>query len=123
MLDTALPENWLHKFKLLQRTQNLSFTGFMAKLDERFSKGQPMMARKKLDRVELPEKGKIRTQEFKDFEIQFSDALKNIHDMGPEEARRILLCKMPDWMRVWILEEEAKKMQRVQFWFLEGPQG
>ncbi len=109
VLETALPENLLSEFKLLQRTQGLSFTGFMAKLDDRFSKGQPMMARKKLDRVELPEKGKIRTQEFKTFEIRFSDALKNIHDMGPEEARRILLCKMPDWMRVWILEEEAKK--------------
>jgi hypothetical protein len=95
----------------------------MAKLDERFSKGQPMMARKKLDRVELPEKGKIRTQEFKDFEIQFSDALKNIHDMGPEEARRILLCKIPDWMRVFILEEEAKKKCRESNFGFGGFQG
>ena len=41
-----------------------------------------MMARKKLDRVELPEKGKIRTQEFKDFEIRFSDALKKYSRRG-----------------------------------------
>ena len=38
VLETALPENLLQKFDLLQRTPNLSFTGFMAKLNELFSK-------------------------------------------------------------------------------------
>ena len=41
--------------------------------------------------------------------MQFTDALKNIRDMGLEEARRLLLCKLPDWMRVWVVEEENKK--------------
>ena len=67
-------------------------------MDERFGIGQPMIARRKIEQVELPDKGKIRTQEFKTFEIQFTDALKNIRDMGLEEARRLLLCKFPDWM-------------------------
>ena len=68
-----------------------------------------MIARRKIEKFELPCTGKIRTQDLKTFEIQFTDALKNIRDMGLEEARCLLLCKLPDWMRVWVVEEENKK--------------
>ena len=81
----------------------------MAKMDDRFGWGQPILARCKIEKVELPGTDKIKTEDFKTFEIQFSDALKNIRDIGLEEARRLLLCKLPDWMRVWVVEEEAKR--------------
>ena len=89
--------------------QNISFTGFMTKMNDRFGRGQPILARRKTEKVELPGTGKIKTGDFKTFEIQFSDALKNIRDIGLEEARRLLLCKLHDWMRVWVVEEEAKR--------------
>ena len=109
VLEMALPENLLKEFRLLQKTQSISFNGFMAKLEDRFGQGQPMIARKKLEKVELPGTGKIKTDDLKAFEIQFVDALKNIKDMGLEEARRSLLCKLPDWIRIWIVEEENQR--------------
>jgi hypothetical protein len=109
ILETALPENLLQEFKLLQKTQNLTYTGFIAKMNERFGRGQPMLARKRLERVELPGSGRIKTQDLKMFEIEFIDAMKNIKDMTLEEARRMLLCKFPDWIRIWVVEEENER--------------
>ena len=55
--------------------------------------------------------------------MQFTDALKNIQDIGLEEARRLLLCKLPDWMRVWVSEEENKKTTENPVLILVGSQG
>ena len=111
-MEAALPDNLQHEFKLLQKMQGCSFTAFIAKMDERFGRGQPMVAQKKIEKVELPSSGKIRTQELKTFEVDFTDALKNIRDMGLEEARRLLICKFPDWMRILIMEEENWKNEQ-----------
>ena len=80
ILEGSLPDNLAQEYKLLQKTQNISFSAFMGKLEERYARGQPMVARKKIEKVELPSSGRIKTDDFKLFEIQFTDALKNIRD-------------------------------------------
>jgi hypothetical protein len=44
ILEHALPDNLVQEYNLLQKTQNITFTGFVAKMNERFGRGQPMVA-------------------------------------------------------------------------------
>ena len=48
ILEMALPENVMQEYKLLQKTQNISFTGFMVKMDDRYAEGQQMLASRKM---------------------------------------------------------------------------
>ena len=108
LLEMSLPENLLQEFKLLQRTQKMSFTPFMAKLEERFGRGQLLIARRKWEKVEINNWGNIKTQHFREFEVKFRDAWKDVHDATPDEAQRILMSKLPHFMRQWVLEKQEK---------------
>jgi len=100
---------FVERIQIIAENSKHFFQWFHGQARGPFRAGEPMIARKKLEKVELPGTGKIKTDDLKAFEIQFVDALKNIKDMGLEEARRILLCKLPDWIRIWIVEEENQK--------------
>lgn len=108
LLEMALPEGLLQELKLLQRTQNIAFTPFMAKLEERFGRGQLLVARKKWEMVELANLGKIKTQHFREFEVRFRDAWKDVYDATESEAHRMLMVKLPEFMRMWVLEKQEK---------------
>ena len=108
LLEMSFPENLLQEFKLLQRTQKMSFTPFMAKLEERFGRGQLLIARRKWEKVEINKWGNIKTHHFREFEVKFRDAWKDVHDATPDEAQRILMSKLPHFMRHWVLEKQKK---------------
>ena len=52
--------------------------------------------------------GKIKVQNLKEFEVKFSDAWKDVSDSSPEEGHRVLLTKLPDWIRRWVMEEQDR---------------
>ena len=76
ILESALPDNLVLEYQVSQRVEKLGSTAFLARLDDRFGKGQPMLARLKLERLELKNMGKLKAQDIKHFEVQFYDALK-----------------------------------------------
>ena len=109
ILESALPENLVLEYQVFQRMEKLGSTAFLARLDDRFGRGQPMLARLKLERLELKNMGKLKAQDIKHFEVQFYDALKNIGDTTEAEIFRILMCKLPEFLRQWVLEEQEKR--------------
>ena len=54
--------------------------------------------------------GKITSREWEDFEVNFRTAWKNVKDTTPEEARRILLQKLPGFILRWVAEEEERRL-------------
>jgi hypothetical protein len=48
------------------------------------------------------------------FRVHFDSALLDVIDASPEEARRVLLEKLPEHMRKWVVEAEVKKAKENQ---------
>ena len=53
--------------------------------------------------------GKIGVQQLDEFRVNFQLALLDVLDTSPEEARRVLVEKLPPFMRKLVVECEAKK--------------
>ena len=52
---------------------------------------------------------KIGIQQLDEFRVNFKLAWVDVPDTTPQEARRVLLEKLPSFMRRWVVESEAKK--------------
>ena len=101
------------KFLRIKQTEmgdKLTFNEIFAKLQDKYSKDQNIGARKRWDEVCLLNPGKITSREWEDFEANFLTAWKAINDTTEEEARRMLLQKLPGFITRWVTEEEERKM-------------
>ena len=98
LLELCLSETLLQEFRLMQRTQSMTFTPFLARLEERFGRGQLLVGRAKWERIAFSHMGKIKVQNLKEFEVKFLDAWKDVSDSSPEEGHRVLLTKLTEWL-------------------------
>jgi len=121
ILESALPDNLVLEYQVSQRVEKLGSTAFLARLDDRFGRGQPMLARLKLERLELKNMGKLKAQDIKHFEVQFYDALKNVGDSTEAEIYRTLMCKLPEFLRQRVLDKQERIAARNHPWCIFWP--
>ena len=91
----------------------LSYQEEVARISAKYSRDQNVGARKRWEEVFIYNQGKITSREWEDFEVNFRTAWKNVKDSTPEEARRVLLQKLPPFILKWVTEEEERKMFSV----------
>jgi Glu-tRNA(Gln) amidotransferase subunit E-like FAD-binding protein len=108
LLESDLTDSLGQEFKLLQRTENMTFTPFMARLEMRYGNPPTLSSRRKWELVELMNQGKITSQSFREFEVKFMEAFHNVPDATPTEAYRMLLLKLPEGMRMRVMEKQMQ---------------
>ena len=90
--------------------EKLTFNEIFAKLQDKYSKDQSFGARKRWEEICLMNPGKITSRDWEDFEANFLTAWHGVKDTTEEEARRMLLQKLPGFITRWITEEEERKI-------------
>ena len=112
LFNTCLPESLQKELSLLEKKRGrpCTFVEFRAELEARFGKAQSEHLRKKWLGVQIARGfGKIGVQQLDEFRVNFESAWVDVPNTTPEESRRILLEKLPPFMRRWVIESEAKK--------------
>ena len=115
LLNSCLPENLQKEMELWERERNASptYLEFRAHLEAKFALAQSDNMRRRWTNVEMPKhQGKITLQSFQDFMVNFKLAMADVPDTNPEDARRVLLDKIPPFMKAWVAEAELKKMRK-----------
>ena len=85
---------------------------FRAELEARFGKAQGEHLRKKWLDIQISKGfGKIGVQQLDEFRVNFESAWMDVPNATPEESRRVLLEKLPPFMRKWVIESEARRMK------------
>ena len=110
--ESALDET-NQKFLRMRQTEvggALSYQEEVARVQAKYSRDQNVGARKRWEEVFIYNQGKITSREWEDFEVNFRTAWKNVKDTTPEEARRVLLAKLPPFTLKWVAEEEERKV-------------
>ena len=111
---TCLPENLQREMQLWEKERGKppTYVEFRARLEARFGKAQVDNLRKKWMDVHISKGfGKIGVQQLDEFRVNFKLAWVDVPDATPEESRRVLLEKLPPFMRKWVVEAEARKMK------------
>jgi len=109
--EGVLDETSLKFFRMRQRElgDRMSYTEEFAKMNARFSRDQNIGARRKWEEVTLYNQGKITSREWRDFEATFVLAWQEVEGATKEEARRLLLQKLPKFILNWVTEEEERR--------------
>ena len=87
----------------------VTFTSAFAILQNRFAPLTALNARRLWYEVTMRNEGKVNRREFNDFVLRFRVAWHRVKDATPEEARRLFLERVPNFISNWCLEEEDKK--------------
>jgi DNA-binding phage protein len=67
--------------------------------------------------------GKISSKQLREFQVNFLSCADYVKDTTPQEVRRVLMQKLPSWMKTWVAEAEQKKERNrpiVQIAAVEG---
>ena len=104
MLELALVGPLLDEYRSMQRHEHATYTTFMANMQMRYGRTQSTTARRKWEMVELVNHGHVTLQNWREFEIKFKEAYRNVPDATPDEAYRLLFIKIPECLRTSLLE-------------------
>ena len=109
--EGVLDESSLKFFRMRQREvgDKMSYTEEFARMDAKFSRDQSIEARRRWEEVIIFNPGKITSREWRDFEASFITAWQEVEGASGEEARRLLLAKVPTFILKWITEEEERR--------------
>jgi hypothetical protein len=88
----------------------MSFQQIFTKLYVKFGRAQAENLRKKWLDVQIGKNsGKLTWHEMDTFRVNFMSAMIDVEDATPEESRRVLLGKIPEGMRKWVVEAETQR--------------
>ena len=109
--EGVLDESSLKFFRMRQKEvgEKMSYTEEFAKMDAKFSRDQSIEARRRWEEVVIFNPGKITSREWRDFEANFVSGWQEVQGASGEEARRLLLAKVPNFILKWITEEEERR--------------
>jgi len=124
-LEPCLPEALRkHITSERQKTKNTyTFAQMKTFLDLRFGDDPTEGARRKWEQVELPKTGRITMMDFLGFEAEFNAARARVKDATDNEARRLVLAKLPISLSKLIFEEEERRNSRDMELEMEGIPG
>ena len=78
-------------------------------LETKYARDQSFSSRKKWQEVSIMSQGKITTREWQEFEVNFKYAWHQVRDATKEEARRLIIQKLPGFILRWVTEEEERR--------------
>ena len=109
--EGVLDETNLKFFRMKQKElgDRMSFTEEFAKMNAPFSRDKDIGARQRWEEVSIFHSGRIGTREWRDFEASFITAWHGVEGATRDEARRLLLQKIPSFVLNWITEEEERR--------------
>ena len=109
--EGVLDETSLKFFRMRQREMGdrMSYTEEFAKMNVKFSRDQNIGARRRWEEVFIFNAGKVTSREWRDFEANFISAWQEVEGASPDEARRLLLQKIPNFILKWVTEEEERR--------------
>ena len=109
--EGVLDEASLKFFRMRQKELGgkMSYTEEFAKMNARFSRDQNIGARRYWEEIVLYNPGKVGSREWREFEANFVTAWKEVEGATGEEARRLLLSRVPNFILRWVTEEEERR--------------
>jgi hypothetical protein len=116
LFEEALTQTLKGEIKLMRKKNggNLSYPEVLARFEARYSSGGVAKLRKKWTDVTMPTSGKITSRQLREFQVNFLSCADEVQDTTPQEVRRILLQKLPPFMKTWVVEAEQKKVDIAQ---------
>lgn len=113
LFEGCLPESIKEEIKLLRyQGQQLGFTQVYAMLEARFAPHKKLGARRAWVEVALQNQGKITSGHWHNFWVKFKIAWLRVQDATPDEAYRMLLSKLPNFMINWVVEEQESRNRK-----------
>ena len=111
LFEDAMPTTLRNELKLMRKANrgSLTYAQVVAKFEQRYGSGGANKLRKKWLEVLLPTSGKITTRQLREFQVNFLACAEEVKDTNPQEISRVLLTKLPPFMRSWVVEREQKK--------------
>ena len=112
-LTTSMPDGIKREIDYERKRlgDNLTFVEAIAKFETRYGGKQTAFMRKKWQEVSLPNVGKITTDDWRDFEINFKGCGMEVSDANPKDAYRLLVKKLPSCLLGWVYEHEHKMLR------------
>ena len=101
----------------------VTYPEVLARFEARYSTGGVAKLRKKWNEVSMNTSGKISSKQLREFQVNFLSCADYVKDTTPQEVRRVLMQKLPPWMKTWVAEAEQKKERNrsiVQIIAVEG---
>ena len=87
----------------------VTFSEDFVRVQSLYSRDIGIGARKRWEDVYLFNQGKVTTREWQEYEVNFKSAWHEVRGATEEEARRLLLAKVPSFILKWITEEEERR--------------
>ncbi len=85
-----------------------TYQAFYAKMEDRYGVHRDRGTRQKWQDISIHTEGKISPREWESFRVRFQMAQKEVNDATEEEAYRMFMNKIPQFMITWISEKEYK---------------
>ena len=110
LFEDAMPPVLQLEIKMMRKQNmgNLRFSDVLAKFEARYGCGGDSKMRKKWTEVSLPTTGKVTTRQLREFQMNFLSCAMEVKDAGVHEVRRLVMQKIPPYMRNWVVEREQK---------------
>ena len=125
LLEQAITPTLRGEIKLMRKRNGgiVTYPEVLARFEARYSTGGVAKLRKKWNEVTLNTSGKISSKQLREFQVNFLSCADYVKDTTPQEVRRVLMQKLPPWMKTWVAEAEQKKERNrpiVQIVAVEG---
>ena len=110
LFEDTMPASLKNEIKLMRKRSGgtLTFAQVAAKFEARYGSSASNKMRKKWQEISLPTAGKITTKHLREFQVSFLASADDVKDCTPQETRRLLLLKIPPFMKNWVVDYEQK---------------
>ena len=125
LFEDAMPAVLQLEIKMMRKQGMgiLRFSDVLAKFEARYGCGGDSKMRKKWTEVSLPTAGKITTRQLREFQMNFLSCAMEVKDANVHEMRRLVMQKIPPYMRNWVVEREQKNERTKPMLQILGPEG
>jgi hypothetical protein len=105
----------------MERGRTLKYSEELCRLEGKYGRDQGLCLRKKWEEIKLEQQGRVTMQEWDEFQIRFRSLWKQIKDATPDEAKRLLMHKLPPFIFSWVVEEEDRRTNETPKFSLTVP--
>ena len=107
VLEGALPDDEMRRFRGKQRLDpKYHANHFLDELERTHGENKAIQARKRLNNLQMLEKGKVKIKHLQEFEMELRRCILEMPKMTHEAIRRDFLDLLPLWMQQWMLDGE-----------------
>ena len=92
----------------IEREGKLTFLEITQHFSNIFTRNRQATLRKRLAELALPNSGKITPTNWRAFEVEFRNCIRELPHMGREEIGECLRKKLANFMVTWVVERELE---------------